>query len=577
MREGRGLTTAPTLLAQRHERRQPTQAPGRVDVEPFEATTSLCGRFFAFMLIAFLTFQPLYVALATDIDSTEGVVASPQEADASQDVPPQDEPDPPEPELNEAEPEPPQEASLPDSTQTSEETPPSTDDGSTTLDDPSDVLTDENTEADGSASGESVSQESASSENNETADDETGVPAATTTEVADDEALEEPPAPAATSTSTSTATSTSTTSSDELESGSTDDVDGGADTGGGSSGGGTDSSSTTEASQTASSTNEESGDTSGGAEPESVDTTGGSSASSTSELATSTLATTTPSSTPALIIADDRFTIGEHECMVLEDGNFYCSKAGDAGVPDAEDFGPSRVAAREDHQGDKEIFLLESGKTVQLTFNDYDDLAPMQDSATLRIAWHALINERLQIMLYDRTTGATRQITDTTYNNSNPYLYGDTLVWQAWVDNNWEIYMAEQLNRQEPTITRLSENSRHDMFPKIFDTYITWEAETVDGWHVVIYDRETERFSLVKKRGDGKYENPRFALLIDNRSEDGAIETIGYDVANDEEIPLTPIPMPAPDPVTPVDDTGAAVLPGTASSTKLEEGEPNEG
>jgi beta propeller repeat protein len=304
---------------------------------------------------------------------------------------------------------------------------------------------------------------------------------------------------------------------------------------------------------------------------------GGASGATSSSASTSAQRTaTTSASTSEVIVADESFMIGEHECTVLADGNFYCSKSADAtgGTPSAADFGPARVLAQPDHQGDQEIYLLDGGATVQLTFNDYDDLAPVIDDATLRIAWHAMVGERLQIMLYDRSTGATRQVTDTSYNNSNPHLFGDLLVWQAWVDGNWEIYLAEDLAQDEPRITRLTENTRHDMFPKVFDEYVTWEAQTPDGWHVVVYDTTTERYSLVKKRGDGNYENPRFALLIDNRSEDGAVETIGFDVGTDEEIPLSPAPAPTPDPVTPDEHSGEAVLPASASSSsKLEEGE----
>ena len=260
--------------------------------------------------------------------------------------------------------------------------------------------------------------------------------------------------------------------------------------------------------------------------------------------------------------------------MELEGGALYCVQ--DQGAPPPDEMGT--VFVEKDFEGDREIFIREAGRTTQITYNTYDDFAPVYDEVTGRIVWHAMINDRLQIMLHDRTTGETRQLTDTPYNNSNPYVYGDSVVWQAWKGDNWEIMLAENLSGDTPTITQITNNARHDMFPRLFENFITWQAQTRDSWHIVTYDRTTKRYSYVRKTGKGRYENPRFALLFDSRDENGEVRVVGYDVVTDEEIPLTPLSRPVPrKPKTPTEDTGEAALPALNASTTVKTAERRDG
>ena len=277
-------------------------------------------------------------------------------------------------------------------------------------------------------------------------------------------------------------------------------------------------------------------------------------------------ATTTATSTEATPYTGELVQIGDTECMPINDGEFYCFKP-DEVQPPTGDIGAARVVARPDKDGDKEIFLIDGERMIQITYNTHDDFAPVYDDGSRRIAWHAMVKDRLQIMLHDRRTGETRQITSENFNSSNPHLYSGKLVWQSWIGDNWEIFMADKLDKVIPRITQLTDNKAHDMFPKVYDDFVTWQAQTRDSWHVVVYDYVNEHFSYVEKNRDGKYENPRFVLLFDNRNENGDVEVVGYDVATDEEVPLAPIPTDTPEPITPTRDTGEAIPNQTGSST----------
>ncbi len=251
-------------------------------------------------------------------------------------------------------------------------------------------------------------------------------------------------------------------------------------------------------------------------------------------------------------------TLDDHDCTVLGDGALYCVER-DQSVHAGVEPGVARVYARAGPNGNKEIFFLEQGRTTQITHNRREDFAPMYDPHSNRIVWNTLIDDRLQIMMHDRTTGETRQITHTPHNNSNPHLHGDVLTWQAWKNNNWEIMLVRNVSRDPVVPERLTSNSTHDMFPRVFDTLVTWQTQTRDSWHVAVYDIERRQFSYIEKTGEGRYENPRFVLVFDERAPSGDVEVVGYDIATRSQIPLVPLGRDVPSPMTPQDDTGEAI------------------
>ena len=220
-----------------------------------------------------------------------------------------------------------------------------------------------------------------------------------------------------------------------------------------------------------------------------------------------------------------------------------------------------KVFVEVDAEGDKEIYLDRSGVTEQVTNNWYEDDKPSYDEISGIVVWQSLIQDRYQIMSYNTVTGELRQITGTSYNNTNPHVYGNTVVWQGWIENNWEILFTD-LTLAEREIVQVTNNIWDDMFPQIHERLITWQAFIDDVWQVFVYDIVNKSTMRVGE-SDGRYENPRFMLVIDNKKENGDVATVGYDTVTGEITPfgVTPAPlMPQNVPESPAQDQNKAVF-----------------
>jgi len=290
---------------------------------------------------------------------------------------------------------------------------------------------------------------------------------------------------------------------------------------------------------------------------------------------TSSVASTTDDLPPAQ--ADDlgtttvhntsnRYVFGEGECTLVAEGEFYCI----AGGPERQVSEDPRVYTERDREGDREIYYFDGVTVRRITNNSYDDFAPVFDEETQRVVWQANIADRMQIMLYDLPTNTTRQVTTGRTNSSNPDIRSSTIVWQEWVDTNWEVMLATVHGvGEEFTIERLTDNAVHDLFPRVYDNVVTWQSERGRSWEIVVYDFATKKRTTLEKREDTKYENPRFALLFDSRHENGDVETIGYALDTGEMMELGTQAKPQPViPTTPKEEIPDAI-PQTPTSLKM--------
>lgn len=265
--------------------------------------------------------------------------------------------------------------------------------------------------------------------------------------------------------------------------------------------------------------------------------------------------------------ASNRYVFGEGECTLVAEGEFYCI----AGGPERQMAEDPRVYTERDREGDREIYYFDGVAVRRITNNSYDDFAAVFDEETQRIVWQANIADRMQIMLYDLPTNTTRQVTTGRMNSSNPDIRGDTIVWQEWVDTNWEVMLATVHDiGGEFTFERLTDNAVHDLFPQVYDNTATWQSERGRSWEIVVYDLATKKRTTLEKSEDTKYENPRFALLFDSRHENGDVETIGYALDTGEMMELGTKANPQPViPTTPKQEIPDAPPQASASSTLL--------
>lgn len=255
------------------------------------------------------------------------------------------------------------------------------------------------------------------------------------------------------------------------------------------------------------------------------------------------------------------------DCVTVNDGEFYCVKKQSADSIVRKEATPTRsVLAQKDGDGDLEIYLSEEGVTKQITSNTTDDDAPSYDSTTGMIAWHALVNERYQIFIYNPKNQDIIQLTNTEFNNTNPSLDGTLLSWQAWEDGNWEIFymqLSELLSEESlPESVRVSRNSEPDMFPRSYNQFITWQARIADSWRTRGFNVTTGEYSDLGEGTGGDISSARLVLLVERRGENGVVERVGYEVETGEEIPLGTSATPAPlssIPESPIDGTSGSI------------------
>ncbi len=266
---------------------------------------------------------------------------------------------------------------------------------------------------------------------------------------------------------------------------------------------------------------------------------------------------------------ENRYTFGVDECARVADGSFYCSEE-DVDNVITED----RIFAGPDTDGDSEIYIEKDGVLSQLTHNIADDTAPFYDEQSESIVWHRLVDARYQIMSLDLAEGVETQLTHDSYNNMQPTRYGDLIVWQGWVGNDWEVIMYS-----EGEIQMLTDNTTHDVGPRINGEYIIWQAEESDGWRVRVYNTNTKSIETIADTEGASVENPRLVLVYDAKHQNGDVETRGYDLDTGKSVSLSQEAPVLPDELPDPDQTGEERALITATSqlkpkTDDEEGEP---
>lgn len=240
------------------------------------------------------------------------------------------------------------------------------------------------------------------------------------------------------------------------------------------------------------------------------------------------------------------FNFTTQDCAIVGDGAYYCSspKLNTDVLKDA-------VFSAPDADGDLEIYVRLNGEERVITSNTVDDAAPYYDSLSERIVWHSLENDRYQIVSYDTKTNKHTVLTHASYNNMEPVAYGTITLWQAWIDNNWEIMMFDGT-----TVTQITHNQMQDVSPHMRGGYIVWQSQFTTGWQVAVYDQKSNSVEYIPSEEGVKVENPRFVLVYDSTNDQGDIQTVGYDFDNKTSFMLGSLPSDVPDKLPSPDQTG---------------------
>lgn len=273
-----------------------------------------------------------------------------------------------------------------------------------------------------------------------------------------------------------------------------------------------------------------------------------------------------------VIFNDDNYhQFSKEQCVRVNDGSFYCTDT-ESEEPLS---GSDRVYATTDSEdGDREIFVEYQGSITKITDNSFEDDAPYYDQISETIVWHRLIEGRYQIVEYSLLEKEERVLTHGSNNNMQPSRYGNLTVWQTWNGGDWDIVLSENSEHR-----LLTDNDEHDIAPKIHGTYVIWQALNDGTWTVKVYDRVTDTVEQIESSDGGSIENPRFVLVYDTKSENGDVETKGYDLDSKSVVPLSSTPAPVPADIPDSDQTGedrALVSPTPSVKTKSGDEEDDE-
>jgi hypothetical protein len=246
-------------------------------------------------------------------------------------------------------------------------------------------------------------------------------------------------------------------------------------------------------------------------------------------------------------------------CKNLDGTGYYC-------IPDAKSFG-SPVIANERSiavvvqpdpvTGNKQIFLVRGASTIQLTHGTDDNVFPMLDPSSEVLVWQSLQSGRWQIAYAHVNDVGVPKVKFLTSgeNNFNPKIYAGRIVWQAWVDGNWEIFTATPAAEKIPDealsaehraagvdgnwlVKRITANNAPDMFPNVTGDTITWQAIDNGIWQVFAYDLNTGTAHRVSKPGV-KSESPKVALVWNEEDANGQMRMVGSSVDGSESFDLT--------------------------------------
>jgi hypothetical protein len=242
----------------------------------------------------------------------------------------------------------------------------------------------------------------------------------------------------------------------------------------------------------------------------------------------------------------NRHQFSDTECLAVGEGSFYCTEA--ETVPE---YIEDRVFSAPDSDGDTEIFVTISGETTQITHNTVDDAAPQYDAISDTIVWHSMKNDRFQIVQYTVSDGSVEYLTDSSYVNTEPVAYGDIVMWQAWIGNNWEIMLSDN-----GEVMQLTDNDVHDITPQMRDGYIMWQTKFAEGWKVALFDQVTQKVSYIADSDGTGVANPRFVLVYDSTNDVGDVRTLGYDFGSGSSFILGSLPAEMPEEVPEPDQTG---------------------
>ena len=113
---------------------------------------------------------------------------------------------------------------------------------------------------------------------------------------------------------------------------------------------------------------------------------------------------------------------------------------------------------------------------TQLTNDSYDDYYPQVYGSN--VVWDGWDGSDYEIFLYDGT--GTTQLTNNSYTDWIPQIYGSNVVWVGSNGNDYEIFLYDGNNT-----TQLTNNSYDDYFPEVYGSNVAWQSSDGNDYQIM--------------------------------------------------------------------------------------------
>ncbi len=134
-----------------------------------------------------------------------------------------------------------------------------------------------------------------------------------------------------------------------------------------------------------------------------------------------------------------------------------------------------------------EIVLSRVGDAPQqLTTNCYYDMGPQMHDRYL--VWYAWDGQDYEIMMRDLETGETVQLTNNNFDDVSPVIWNGVVAWEGYPSVEGDIFLW-----REGKITMISDNIEDDVNPQIWDKYVVWQGIQDDNYEIFLYDGASTR------------------------------------------------------------------------------------
>lgn len=166
--------------------------------------------------------------------------------------------------------------------------------------------------------------------------------------------------------------------------------------------------------------------------------------------------------------------------------------------------------------GYQQIYYNYQGHQVFLTGAAYSHLHPVVSGEL--VAWQGQIGGAGQIFIFDVLTGVLTQVTSAG-TNQNPFIYKNTVTWESWIDDRWQIFYYDgfqvtQITSDPNPSVRSSSDGQQIIYAEQFPLTATWQTRA--------YNIATGLTTTVKEGDEFSTAYPKFMA-------DGTIKTGNLD------------------------------------------------